>query len=92
MVLSDLTNGHPSKELDDKTAAFFFGCLTKLAKSVKENDDDKEETYLDSLEFNKLSATKTYRSKVNKHFWFMIFLIFIDFSSRPITFLYQMLI
>ncbi|GJQ76914.1 hypothetical protein Trydic_g15115 [Trypoxylus dichotomus] len=66
-VLSDLTNGNPSKQLEGKTADFFFECLTRLAKSAKESNNAKEIAFLNDLESHKLTVTKTYRSKNDKN-------------------------
>ncbi|KAK9746588.1 Tubulin/FtsZ family, GTPase domain [Popillia japonica] len=67
MVLSDLTKGDPSKQLEGKTAQFFHECFTKLARSVKEDDHSKKEVFLDSLEPANLSTTRTYRAKVDRN-------------------------
>lgn len=82
MVLSDLTKGDPSKQLEGKTAQFFHECFTKLARSVKEDDHSKKEVFLDSLEPANLSTTRTYRAKVMKRVIAIFLILLISFAGR----------
>ena len=64
MVLSDLTSGRSPKSMDPETSLFFYECLLKLAKHVKNQNNEKEKIFLDTLNLNKGNTTKTYGRKV----------------------------